>query len=204
MHHGLWPPGTPLAQRWLIGIFLTVMLAALPPLFSRSFVPTAQWQRGALLLALLCTAAACALLRHWYRQGRWAPAGPWRDYSPRKRWMMAPLCLGFVVCMLWLDLALSLPQLYTRLAGADTTRSTWVQKKRSSGRRSCHHQLQLADTRFWLFEFCINAEAFDQLPEGPQPATLYSRRTLWGEYIHSVALPGAAPQDDPASPAPGP
>lgn len=188
MRHGLWAPGTPTRQRWLIGVFLLAMLSALIPIFSRSFVPASGWSRTALLLAVLCTSAACGLLWYWFRLGLWTPAGPWLSYSPVKRWTLAPLCVGFFLLVLWLDLAMTAPMLLTRWTGEEASHSTQVQKKRGSGRRSCHHQLQLADTRFWLFEFCVDSDAFDQLPEGPLPATVLSRRTALGDYVYAVRL----------------
>lgn len=199
MKHGLWATGAPSRQKWLISVFLLVLLGALVPIFSRSFVPAPGWSRTALLLAVLCTVSACGLLWHWFRRGLWAPAGPWPSYSPLQRWTMAPLCVGFFLFVLWLDLAMTAPMLLTRWMGEEASRSTLVQKKRGSGRRSCPHQLQLADTRFWLFEFCVDSDAFDQLPEGRWPATVDSRRTGMGEYIHTVRL--SVPQQ-PASAVP--
>ncbi len=34
----------------------------------------------------------------------------------------------------------------------------------------------------------MDSDAFDQLPEGPLPATVLSRRTALGDYVYAVRL----------------
>lgn len=187
----LWKKDIPRAQKVLISTFMLVMLGALVPILFRSFVPTGQWQTMAWWVSLLLTAASAVWLRVLYRKNLWRPSGPWLTYGPLKRWLMAPLCMAFFVVMLWLDLAVTLPLAYTSLVHTEVTRSTTVEKKRGSG-RSCKHQIQIAEVRYLFFEFCVDADSFDTLPDGPVPAELSIRRSFFGEHIHALRLSTAA------------
>lgn len=181
-------PGASRQQRGLAGGFLLLMLGALAPMLVRSFVPAPGWQRTALVLAIALTVALGLLLRRWHRQGLWRPGGPWLHYSPRKRWLMLPLCVGFMVFILWLNLALSLPMAYTRWWGEEMQQATTARKKQGSGRRACHYQLQLESVDYWLFEFCVERGDFDALPDGLLPAQLQVRRSMWGTWVHAARL----------------
>ena len=184
----LWKPNTPPQQKWLIAIFLLVLLGALVPMFSRSFVPSASWQLNALYLSLLLTAAGGFWLWRLYRQGLWQPAGPWLDYGPVKRALMTPLCLAFFVGVLWLDMAGTLPMLYTSAFGTEHTEAASAEKKRGSGRYACRHQLKVPTIHYLFFEFCIDEDAFDRLPDGPLPAQLSARQSYFGAKIHTIEL----------------
>lgn len=190
----LWPRDASRHQKWRVSLLLLVMLGAMVPLLWRSFVPTPHWQRTALYLTAVLTACACAALWHGWRTGQWVPAGPWPTFSPLKRWLLAPLCLLFLASMLWLNLATVVPLVTTRWLGQPYTQDTSVQKKRSSASRSCRYQLQIAQVRYWLFEFCIDADAYHALPDGPLPARVTSLRSPLGEEIRTVRLrvPAAA------------
>lgn len=183
----LWDKNLPRARKWLISLFLLAMLGALAPIFWRGFVPAVSWQKTALLLSLVLTLAGAAWLWHLYRQGLWRPEGPWLTYGPLKRLLMAPLCLAFMVLILWMDIAITLPMAYTQLVHEQVSRPATVQKKRGSG-RSCRHQLKIAQVRFIFFEFCLDQESFDALPDGPLPAQLSIRRSVFGEKIEALQL----------------
>lgn len=198
MKHGLWSAQTSHYQRGLVVVFMAVLLGALVPMLSRSFVPHPQGLRWAWLGAAALTALGGGALWHGWRRNLWRPAGPWLHYSRRKRWLMAPLCGGFFLFLLWLNLGITVPMLYTRLAGTEVDRITTVQKKNSTGRRSCRHQLALTGVRYWLFEFCIDPDAFAHLPDGPLPATVHGRSSALGVYWHRVQF--AAPSASPAVP----
>ena len=183
-----WKSDTPSAQKWMIVIFLLVLLGALVPMFSRSFVPTSQWQMLALYLSLLLTAAGCFWLWRLYRQNLWRPAGPWLTYGPVKRALMTPLCLAFFVGVLWLDMAGTLPMLYTSAFGAETTELANAEKKRGTGRYACKHQLKVPSINYIFFEFCVDEDAFDRLPDGPLPARLSASQSYFGSRIHTIEL----------------
>lgn len=183
-----WKPNTPTPQKWLITLFLLVILGALVPMFSRSFVPSAAWQMQALYLSVLLTAAGGLWLWRLHRQKLWSPAGPWLDYGPIKRALMAPLCVAFFVGMLWLDIAGTLPMLYTSAFGVEHTEAASAEKKRGSGRRSCSYQLKVPSINYLFFEFCIDEEDFNRLPEGPLPARLSARQSYFGAKIHTIEL----------------
>lgn len=183
-----WKPNTPTPQKWLITLFLLVILGALVPMFSRSFVPSAAWQMQALYLSVLLTAAGGLWLWRLHRQKLWSPAGPWLDYGPIKRALMVPLCVAFFVGMLWLDIAGTLPMLYTSAFGVEHTEAASAEKKRGSGRRSCSYQLKVPSINYLFFEFCIDEEDFNRLPEGPLPARLSARQSYFGAKIHTIEL----------------
>lgn len=184
----LWKKDLPPARKWLISLFLLVMLGALVPVFHRSFIPTVSWQKTALVLSVLLTLATMAWLWSLHRQGLWRPEGPWLTYGPLKRLLMTPLCLAFVILMLWLDIAITLPVAYTQLVHEQATRSATVQKKRGTGRRSCRHQLEITQQRFIFFEFCLDKESFEALPDGALPAQLAVRRSIFGEEVDALHL----------------
>ncbi|MDR0212949.1 MAG: hypothetical protein LBJ15_02975 [Comamonas sp.] len=185
---GLWNPDASVAQKWLIGIFLSVMLGAMVPIFSRGFIPSDVWQLQALYISLALTALGLVWLRVLYKRGQWKPAGPWQDYGPLKRLLMIPLCLGFWLLVLWLNLAATLPKAYNQVFATEVQTVSSATKKRSSGRYSCHYQLKLPEVRYMFFEFCIDEQAFDQLPDGPMPARLTARQSYFGRSIDSIAL----------------
>lgn len=183
-----WKSDTPRQQKWLIAIFLLILLAALVPMFSRSFVPSKPWQMQALYLSLLLTAAGGIWLWRLYRKKLWRPAGPWLTYGPVKQALMVPLCLAFFVGVLWLDIASTLPMIYTSAFGQERSAQASVEKKRGSGRYACHYQLKVPSIHYIFFEFCVNEEAFDRLPEGPLPARLSASESYFGSKIHTIEL----------------
>ena len=189
---GLWKADASSAQKWLVIIFMLVLLGALVPMFSRGFVPSNDWQAIALYLSLALTALGLIWLRILYKRGQWKPAGPWEDYGPIKRVLMIPLCLGFWLLVLWLNLAGTLPKAYTAVMGTEVVSESNVVKKRSSGRYSCHHQLKLPEVRYMFFEFCIDEGAFDRLPDDVMPARISAQQSYFGRSIYSISL--AAPK----------
>ena len=199
MRHWFWSPTASTPQKWLICVLLAVLLGAVVPMLSRSFVPSVGVVRTGLVMACALTLAGAVMLRRMYLRGQWQPGGPWREYSTAKRLLLLPLCVAFFVFVLWLCVAMTLPMLYTRITGAPVERMTTAEKKASTGRRSCRHQLQIEGVAFWWFEFCIDGDDFDALPAGPLPAALSSLRSPLGEYIHTVTLHiprhGLAPAD---------
>lgn len=190
---GLWKTDTPRPQKWLITIFLLLMLGALVPIFSRSFVPSSHWQLQALYLSLLLTAAGGAWLWWLYRQQLWSPAGPWLTYGPIKRALMLPLCIAFFTGIVWLNVAATWPSFYTALFGQEVTQASSAAKKRGTGRYACDHQLKVPSISYLFFEFCIHEAAFDKLPEGPLPAQLQSTQSYFGAKIHTIEL--SAPRE---------
>lgn len=186
-----WKPNTSTPQKWLISIFLLVLIGALTPIIWRSFVPAKHWQLQSLCAALLLATAGGLWLRQLYRRKLWRPAGPWMEYTPIKRGLMATLCSCFFVFMLWLNLVATLPMAYTHMVGNEVTLTGTAEKKRGSGRNACRHQLKLPDIHYILFEFCLNEEVFDDLPNGPLPSRISARQSYFGRDIHTIEL--AAP-----------
>lgn len=186
--NGLWSPTTSRSQKWLVSLFLLFMLGALPPMFWRSFVPSDAWQLRALYLSVCLTGAGLLWLRRSYKSGQWKPAGPWLDYGPVKRMLMAPLCVAFVILIVWLNLAVSWPMAYTHWMGSESSLESMAEKKQGSGRRSCSHQLKLQDMDYLFFEFCVAEDGFERLPEQPMPALLSVRQSYFGMRVESVRL----------------
>lgn len=180
--------GSSRAQKYLISVFLLVIIGAAVPMFFRSFVPTPDWQEIALYISLLLSAAAGIWLRILHSRGLWRPAGPWLTYGPLKRWLMAPLCLAFFICLLWLDIAATVPMLYTAAAGDEISRPAAAEKKRGSGRKACRYQLKISEVKYILFEFCIDEDSFNRLPEGPLSARISARKSYFGEKIHTLNI----------------
>lgn len=196
----LWPPGTVVAKKIWISWVLLVMLGALVPLLlQRSFVPSADAMRGALYLSIALLPVHGLWLWRLRARGAWAPSGPWLTYGPVKRWAMGVLVLVFCAAILWIDLAITLPSLYTRLWGMPSQQATQVQPHRSSAKHSCRHQLKIEGIRFPLFEFCIDAEQLAQWPAQPLPATVLLRRSALGMEVLGLRLVRPAPPstDDP-------
>ena len=185
---GLWSADTSTPQKWLICIFMLVLIGALVPMFSRGFVPSEAWQLQALYLSLVLTALAMLWLRVLYRRGQWKPAGPWLDYGPLKRMLMIPLCLAFWLFVLWLNLTGTLPKAYNAVMGVEAQTQSSAVKKRSSGKYSCHYQLKLPEVHYLFFEFCIDEQTFEQLPNGPMPARITARQSYFGDSIDSIGL----------------
>jgi hypothetical protein len=176
-------------QKWLACAFLLVMLGAVVPVMvNRSFVPSASWQARALYLSIALLAVSGVLLRSWHRRGLWQPGGPWPAYGPVKRGMALLPCLGFMLFILRLNLAATLPMAYTAALGKHEVREAMVQTKLGSGRRSCRHQLKVQGVNYMFFEFCIDGEDYDALPSGPLPARLLVRQSHFGELITSLRL----------------
>ncbi|AIJ45843.1 hypothetical protein O987_08485 [Comamonas testosteroni TK102] len=192
----LWKPETSTPQKWLIAVFMAVMLGALAPIVWRSFIPEARWQLLALYLSLALTAAAGIWLRRLHRLGLWQPAGPWPSYGPVKRWLMGVLCSAFMVFVLWFDLAATLPMAYTAALGSDASLQTVAEKKRGSGRHACRHQLKLAEVDYLFFEFCIDEKSYERLPSGPLPALLSMRQSYFGKLVDSIRLSHPQQKDE--------
>jgi len=112
---------------------------------------------------------------------------------------MGVLVLVFCAAILWIDLAITLPSLYTRWWGMPSQQATQVQPHRSSAKHSCRHQLKIEGIRFPLFEFCIDAEQLAQWPAQPLPATVLLRRSALGMEVLGLRLVRPAPPstDDP-------
>ena len=184
----LWPPETSRAQKWMVSIFVLVSLGTVPPILSRSFVPSSQWQFHAFDIALSITAAGCAWLWWLYFRKQWRPAGPWQTYSPIKRLLIAPMCVAYFIFALWVNVVTTFPLLYTAAFGTEAVQPASASKARGTGRYSCHYQLKVPDIKYVLFEFCIDEDAFDAAPKGLYPAELSVRQSYFGYQVHTIML----------------
>ena len=72
--------------------------------------------------------------------------------------------------------------------GVEAQTQSSVMKKRSSGKYSCHYQLKLPEVHYLFFEFCIDEQTFEQLPNGPMPARITARHSYFGDSIDSIGL----------------
>lgn len=193
----LWKADASRGQKWLIVMLLVVLLGAMVPILGhRGFVPATAWQQWSLYGALALTALAGWWLRHLYLLGQWRPEGPWVDAGPFKRVGLLIATLLFFVFVLWINLAQTLPMLYTRWWGQEGYQQAVVETKRSSGRHSCRHQFEVHGMRYIFFEFCISQEAFEGLPSTPMKARLQVRSSYFGQDIHGLRLHGDADETD--------
>jgi hypothetical protein len=197
----LWRADTPPRKKWLISVFLLLMLMSMVPLLGvRSFVPAPHVQRIGLYITVVLMLAGAAWLRWLYRNGDWKPEGPWEDYGPVKRVLMLPLMVAFLGFVLWVDVAVTLPWALNRIVGQPQLQPSMVQTYRSTGRYSCRYQLRMTEVRYILFEFCIDADDFEGLPSTPMPALLEQRRSMWGQQVLGVRLkvaqPWSVPEDE--------
>lgn len=195
----LWAADTSRGQKWLIAALLLILLGTLPVYVVRSFVPHAAWQKQALYLTLGVLLAAGWWLRYLYRRGDWKPAGPWQDYGPLKRALMLPLCVAFFGCVVWMNLAISVPWAITAVVGQDALQSAVVETYQTSGRRSCRYQFKVQDIHFMFFEFCIDQDDYERLPRQPLPVLLELRESYFGKQIGGLrmAIPRSQPEQAP-------
>lgn len=175
------------SRKYVAYIFLVIMLLAMVPIIWRGFIPTPHWRLVAACIAGAITLSSSFLLFKLFKSGQWQLAGPWLTYGPVKKALMAPLCILFVFGIVWIDIAASLPMAYTTAFGQEVTRPAMVEKKRSSG-RSCHHQLKIENIDYLFFEFCIDSDGFDDLPNQPMSALVGSRQSYFGEAVNSIRL----------------
>lgn len=184
-----WQADATTGQKWVLMILLALVLGALAPmLLERSFVPSATWQQIAWYVVMTLALAMMAGLWHLHRTGQWQPAGMWLTAGALKRAMLMVGVLLFLVMLLWMNVAHTFPVAYTKLWGNEAYEKTFASPKKSSGRYSCHHQIQFEEIRYIFFEFCISAEDFETLPEEPQPALLTVKQSFFGRDVQSVQM----------------
>ena len=129
----------------------------------KSFIPTeavktfALWASFPLTILYLVFIVHCLKLPHVKHRVS--------EYSRRKKLFLSTLLSVFIYGLFWVNIAISVPQLFTLAFGQATIDIKTVSKSYSVSRRSCDHKLRIKKPRSNLVYTCINDNYYDRLPD---------------------------------------
>lgn len=156
--------------------------------FTHNFVTSPNISEFALSASVALTVIALASIGCLYAKGLWAPAPAWHELSRLKKTLSIPAIPLFLFGILWVNLAISLPQFFTLAFGVMHTRQDLASKELHHSRRSCDHRLKLKSVSAPLFHYCISESLYNQLPETEIYAELVIRESALGYSVEDILI----------------
>jgi len=182
----LWRNDSTKYQKIVAAIFSLTTIGPLFLMFTHNFVTNPNVSTFALHASITLTVIAMAFVGRLYTKGLWRPAPGWHESSRLKRILIIPFVPLFFGGMLWINLAISVPQLFTLIFGSEHVRQDVVTKDSHYSRASCDYRLKPKSVSAPLFHYCIPESLYNQLPDTELEAELLTKESALGYMIEDI------------------
>lgn len=184
----LWAKNLSMYQKIVLMIFFVAFLGPFSLIFTGNFVPTTSHNRLALYFSLALTSILSIFIFYLYKNRLWISRLDWNRYSKLKKNIAVFASFATVVGIFWIDLAISLPHLYTEIFGKRALTIDTVTKENHYSRRSCEYRIQPRSIDFALFKFCISDTTYDRLPDENLRAKLILKQSRFGYAVEDIRV----------------
>jgi hypothetical protein len=188
----LWARGTPFPQK--IGILIMLLLCAgviLPYAVYPGFVVHPGVAQLMIYISIILTVGLMVTIEYLHERELWRPKISFYETSASKHYLLViPGIALFLWGILWINLAVAIPQAYTHMMGKHLTEQDLVVKELGSRRTFCPYKLQPRSIDSFGFQYCIAGDEFDRLPAGEMTATLHLRRSAVGYIVEFIDIEG--------------
>jgi hypothetical protein len=184
----LWRDESTKHQKILAIVFSVIMVGPLFLMFTHNFVVEPKVSEFSSYISIFFTVFLMLMVAYWYVKKLWKPAPSWHKYSRIKKVLVVPFGPLFIFVLLWINLAISIPQLFTLLFGTDTVKRDLVVKNRRYSSRSCNYRLEPQSIDTIGFYYCISEDTYSQLPDMKIKSELFIRRSIFGYAVQDIKL----------------
>ena len=178
--------GATKCQKIVASLFSLMVMGLISPIFFHDFVPEITTSISALRISTFLTLGSFIFIFYLRKRGSWEPAPAWREYSTATKLIALAFSPFIIFLFFWVNLAISLPHLYTFAFGQEFSRQDIVIKERIHSRRSCDYRLKPRSTDFTFFHFCISKSSYDRLPNEAVDGTIIGRKSRFGYTIEKI------------------
>lgn len=166
-------------------IFFVIMLAPVYSVFTRNFISEPGVAEFSTYASILLTGFSILTLTYLYAKKAWRPAAAWYEFSIFKKIVSLPLFLLFIFAIIWTNLAITAPQIYTSLFGVETVKiDVLIKAKRN--KLACPYRLKQKSINAILFRDCISKSFYNRLPDTPMESQLLIKQSSLGYIVKDV------------------
>ena len=184
----LWRKGATKYQKVVAIILSATIIGPFYLIFTHNFVAEPRVSELSSYASIVFTACLIFMLAYLYTKKLWRPAPVWHTYSKFKKVLLIPFVPLFLYGLFWVNLAISMPQVFTLLFGTDAVKRDVVVKDRHYSRRSCDYRLEPQTINAIFFHYCISESFFNQLPETAIESELLIKQSPLGYIVEDIRL----------------
>ena len=142
----------------------------------------------AIYMSISITIVSLIALTFLYATNRWRPAPKWYGYSTFMKIFVGLFTPVFIYGVFWINIAISLPHLFTVLFGETTIKTDEVTKVKSNSRRLCDFHLKVESIDAIFFRYCISNEIYNSLPDNKINTELIIKQSIFGYTVETINL----------------
>jgi magnesium-transporting ATPase (P-type) len=166
-------------------IFLFLLFGCLHCLFLSSFIPSDAVKNVATWASVLLTILFMIFLLYFEQLPN--VKRKTTKNSGRKKLLFLTVIPISLYGLFWVNIAISLPQLFTLAFGEESTEVEVVYKNYSSSRRAkCPYSLRVR--KYWLVSTCISEKSYNDLPENDFKAEFVTLHSVFGVYYKTFTI----------------
>ncbi len=177
-------------QKVIAAIFTINIIGLVGRIFTHHFVTEPHFSRVAVYISLLLTLILITAVGFLYIRGAWRPTPVWYKYSAFKKIVLVPFIPIFIFVLFWVNIAISLPYLFTAVFGQTAIKNDVVIKDHSHSRRSCDYRLKPNSINVIFFRYCISEGLYNRLPGGEIEAELILKKSMFGYIVKNIRIKG--------------
>lgn len=181
----LFDKGATKNQKIVGTILLATMVTPFYSVFTRDFVSEPGVAEFSTYAAIILTGCLTLILIYLHAIKAWRPSPAWYKFSTIKKVVTFPLFLLFIFAILWANLAITVPQVYTSFFGVETVKQEILTKDRRS-KMACRYRLRQQSVNAILFQYCITESFYNRLPDTPMESELLIKESSLGYIVKDV------------------
>jgi len=182
----LWENGSTKYQKIIAAPIGIMSFGTLIPAMQHNFVSGQIISDYSVSTSIFLTAIFIALVAIWGAKGLWKPTPAWHKMSGLIKAVTILLSPLILFGMLWANINISLPYLFTLALGTEGIKQETIKKEHSNSRRSCDYRLKITSVSSPLFYYCISESHYNQLPDAELTAELSTQESALGFIVHSI------------------
>lgn len=180
--------GSTLSQKVVGSVLMAMFVGPAFMIFTHNFVSSLWVSKFSFYLSLVFTGFSIVVLIYLYVKKLWRPAAAWYSFSKLKRLLVVPAMPFLLFGVIWINLAISLPQLYTLVFGDPAVKPDVVIKDSYHSKRSCDYRLEPQSINAIFFHYCISEGLYNYLPDEEVKAELLVRKSSLGFMVEDIRL----------------
>lgn len=177
------------AKRWqkiLTCILIASTVGALYALLNHDFVAIPFTLRVAEFFSLGITSVLMVERSIYYLNNRWRAKILFAGFSRFKATLYVLFMPLLVFGLIWINIAISIPRMYTSIFGVESTRNDTALKHYRRSRRHCDYRLNPKSIDPFIFHFCISERRYGMLPSDEIEVELKISSSVFGYIVQEI------------------